>query len=394
MGECPVAKHFDYWDNDALKDPFPIYEEMRATCPVTRSEEHGGFWIASRYAEIAEVTHDYKTYLSGEGVSVPAFPTPYSLYPVETDKPLHDEYRRILYARLRPGEMQKFEPTVRRLTNRLIDEFIEDGSCEIHQAMAAPLVAMTIGPFLGLSETEWPRLTEAAYDMLYSGNPEEASQTFFAFMEEQFEERRKHPGDDLMSELLTVEIEDDGVMRPLTKYEQMSMAWSLVQASNDTTAGMVVTAMWHLAQHPELRARFVEDPSLIEANLDEFVRLFTCVTVSRTVAADTTLGDEQLKPGDKLVILLGSANRDPEQFEQPDEFVFDRSPNKHLGFGQGIHKCLGLHMARMEFKVMLEEVLRRMPDYAIGEGEILTNAGAAWQMRSMPIVFTPGVREA
>jgi cytochrome P450 len=395
MGDCPYRIDFDYWNDTAMQDPYPVFREMRdAECPISKSEAHGGFHIATRYTEVTAVARDFRTYISGKGVSVPAFPSEYSMFPVETDKPLHTEYRRLLNDRLRPKPMDALEPTVRRLTTATIDRFIESGECELHRDVASPVVAMTIGPFIGLDEEHWGRLNDAAFEMLHGAGREDASDAFFAFMREQFDERREHPRDDLLTEMLITEITDGDARRTLTEFERLSMAWALVLAATDTSAGMTATALWYLAKHPDLRKRFVDDPSLIGANIEEFVRMFTNVMVSRTVVEPATLGGVDLGEDDRVLMCLGSANRDERQFDDPDAFRFDRSPNRHVGFGFGIHKCVGMHMAKMEFKVMAEEVLRRLPDYELTTDELVVTAGSAWQIRTLPIRFTPGVRES
>lgn len=398
MGVCPhVKKDFDYWDPETLREPFPLYQEFRdGECPIVKSEMFGGYYVASRYEDVTEVLADFRTYVSGEGISVPDFPSDYSMFPVETDKPLHDEFRRLLTDPLRPKEVAKLEPTARRLVNDLIDRFIERGECEFTKDVSSPLVTKLIGPFTGLDEKYWDGLEGAAYDMLYGEDRETASTAFFDFIKEQFEMRRDGSRDDFLTLLLTAEIRDGEETRHLTEHERLSTIWSVVLAATDTTTGLASTTLWYLAKHPELRQRFVEDPSLIERNLEEFIRMFVGPTLARTVAKPTVLGGVELAPKDKVVFMLAAAGRDERAFERPEEFVFDRRPNKHVAFGLGIHKCVGIHMARMEFKVMMEEVFRRLPDFelAADPDDLVITAGATWQIRTLPLRFSPGVREA
>lgn len=395
MDGCPHAKDLDYWDSERLQDPFPLFKELQdAECPISHSEMHGGYYIASRYEEVTEVAHDFRTYISGKGISVPAFSEENGMFPQETDKPLHDEYRKVVAERLRPKAVLELEPTMRRLTNELIDEFIESGECEFTNDVASPLVMLIFGPMIGLDEKYWAGLQGMAYEMMYGEDKDEGTRQFLEFIKEQFEERRENPRDDLLSEMLVAEIEDGDETRLLTEHERLQLIWGLSNAAGDTTSGLTTTSLWYLAQHPELKRKFLEDPSLIGRNIDEFIRLCAVITVSRTVDQPTTLAGVDLAPDDKVVIMLGAAGRDQRAFENPDQFQFNRRPNKHLAFGLGIHKCVGMHLARLQFKVTMEEVLRRMPDYELSsEDDVVITAGPAWQVRVLPLRFTPGERE-
>jgi cytochrome P450 len=396
MAGCPyVRADFDYWDEDSLREPFPLYKEFRdAECPVARTEVNGGYYLVSRYEEVARVVQDNKTFISGGGISVPEFPSEYSMFPVETDRPLHQEYRRLLNDPLRPKEVAKLESTTRRLVNDLIDEFIESGECELNRDLASPLVTMIIAPFMGLDEKYWDQLKGSAFEMLYGEDKETASAEYFDFIRAQLDERRENPRDDFLTRVIEAEIKDGDETRPLNEHETLSVLWSLLLAATDTTTGLVVTSLWFLAKDPELKGRFVADRSLIERNLEEFVRLWVGPTLARTVAAPVTVGGVDMEPGDKVVFMLQSAGRDERVFENPDEFMFDR-PNagKHLGFGIGIHKCVGMHLARMQFKVMMEEIFRRFPDYEVTTDEPVITGGATWQVRTLPLRFAPGDRE-
>jgi cytochrome P450 len=396
MEGCPHAKDLDYWDSERLQDPFPLFKELRdAECPISRSEMHGGYYIASRWEDVAAVAHDFDTYISGKGISIPAFSEENGMFPQETDKPLHDEYRRVVAPRLRPKAVAELEPTVRRLTNGLIDEFIEAGECEVTNDLASPLVMLIFGPMIGLDEQYWAGLQGIAYEMMYGEDKDEGTREFLAFIKEQFELRREQPRDDLLTEMLEAEIADGEATRKLTEHERLQLVWGLSNAAGDTTSGLTTTALWYLARHPDLKRRFVEDPAAIARNLDEFIRLCAVITVSRTVSAPTTLAGVELVPEDKVAIMLGAAGRDERVFENPEAFQFDRKPNKHLAFGLGIHKCVGMHLARLQFKVTMEELLRRIPDYDIADdADVVITAGPAWQVRALPLRFTAGAREA
>jgi len=151
----------------------------------------------------------------------------------------------------------------------------------------------------------------------------------------------------------------------------------------------------HLAEHPDHRQRLLDEPSVILRAIEEYLRVFTPASVGRFVTRDAVLRDTSLKQGDRLILLLGSANRDDDQFPNADVVDFDRSPNRHVAFGQSIHRCVGMHLARLEARVMLEELLPRIPDFRVTEGaKPQLTAGHNWGVRSLPVTFTPGPRRA
>jgi cytochrome P450 len=203
--------------------------------------------------------------------------------------------------------------------------------------------------------------------------------------------RRTAPGDDLLSALVTAEV--DG--RPLTGDEVRSVLWNLVGGGLDTTTSLTALSLLHLDEHPRLRRRLVERPELLATATDEFLRFFSVnETLTRTVARDAELGGQRLGRGDHLMLSWLSANRDAAVFERPDEVVLDRAPNPHLAFGVGRHRCIGMHLARTLFQVMVTEVLARIPDYAVDRDATVLYAGNPELngVVHMPATFAPGAR--
>jgi cytochrome P450 len=202
--------------------------------------------------------------------------------------------------------------------------------------------------------------------------------------------RRTAPRDDLLTALVEVEL-DDG--RRLTDDEVTAALWNLVGGGLDTTTSLTSLSLFHLDQHPEDRRRLIDEPSLLDTACEEFLRYFSVnETLTRTVTRDVELGGQQLHRGDHLMLSWLSANRDERAFDRPDEVIVDRDPNRHLAFGVGLHRCIGLHMARTMFKVLLRHVLTRIPDYRVDreatrfyEGNPELNG-----VVRMPATFTPG----
>jgi len=202
--------------------------------------------------------------------------------------------------------------------------------------------------------------------------------------------RRKEPRDDLLTALVELEVEDG---RKLTDAEVGSVLWNLVGGGLDTTTSLTSLALYHLDEHRDLRQRLIDDPELLGRATEEFLRYFSVnETLTRTVTNDVELGGQQLCRGEHLMLSWLSANRDERQFERADEVVLDRAPNPHLAFGVGPHRCIGMHMARTMFQVLLRHVLTRIPDYEVDraatqfyEGNPELNG-----VVRMPATFTPG----
>jgi cytochrome P450 len=198
------------------------------------------------------------------------------------------------------------------------------------------------------------------------------------------EERRANPGDDLLSELLTTQVEgkpvDDGIV--------LGMAALVLIAGIDTTWSAIGSSLWHLAAHPEDRKRLVAEPELMPTAVEELLRAYAPVTMAREVTEDVDYAGCPMKAGDKILMNFPAANRDPEAFDHPEIVQLDRAHNRHVAFGSGIHRCAGSNLARMELQVALEEWLARIPDFSLAEGAEITWAGGQVRgPRVLPVVF-------
>jgi cytochrome P450 len=214
-----------------------------------------------------------------------------------------------------------------------------------------------------------------------------------AFLSEELGERRATPADDVISAIVNFEAEG----RRFTEEECLGLLWSTAGAASDTTTSAIGHALYGLARFPDVRQRLRDDPSLVPAAVDEVLRLDApAFALARTVTRDVTVGDVQMKAGDRVLCLYGCANRDDEVFPDPDEIALDRSPNQHLAFGNGIHRCLGMHLARMELRLAITEVLERIPDYRLAgdPGPPRLRGGLMWSLDELPITFTPGQRKS
>jgi hypothetical protein len=209
---------------------------------------------------------------------------------------------------------------------------------------------------------------------------------FYALLED----RRASPRDDVMSLLAQAEL--DGVQ--LTDSELMGFCLLFLIASIDTSQKVIGSMLWQLATEPELRKRLIVDPGSTASIVEEFLRFWAPVCPARRATEDVEVGGIALREGDQILILTGAANRDERGFPQADQFVPDRTPNRHLAFGSSIHRCLGSHIARIELRVLLDELLRRIPDFELQEGaEVEWSKGQVQGVVKVPIRFTPGPRE-
>jgi cytochrome P450 len=390
-----LVEHFDHYDFDLAQDPHPCYRYLRERCPLARSDRHDGFWVVSTYEDVHTVMSDSETY-STKTLTIPE-PENGLLFPVsQTDPPEHAEWRAIIQPWLSAGRIAKSEASVRQRTNELIDEFVERGACDLALDLGYKLPADVIADIMGVPREDETIFRDCA-NRLSDTNIEDpegaraAFQELFEYYGKLLDQRRHEPRDDIPTVLVNATVEG----RPLT-FEELVMLCIIIQLGGfATTAGFIANVLWHLAEHPEHRERLLDEPSVIPRAIEEYLRAFAPASVGRRVTRDTVLRDMPLKQGDRLILLLGSANRDDDVFPNADVIDFDRSPNRHVAFGQSIHRCVGMHLARLEAKVLLEEVLLRIPDFHVTPGTRPRLAvGHNWGVRSLPVTFTPGQRTA
>jgi cytochrome P450 len=195
--------------------------------------------------------------------------------------------------------------------------------------------------------------------------------------------------DDVTSAIITTPIEIDGVSRPLTDDELCNMLFLLLIAGLHTTQGSLAWSILHLASHPDQRRRLIDDPSLAPSAVEEMLRIEAAVSPGRKVMADTSLAGIPLAAGDTVLLVLAAANADAREFDEPAKVRIERSPNRHLSFGSGPHRCLGSHLARVELRIALEELHRRIPDYLVDAGELVQHPSQVRGVVRMPVTFTP-----
>lgn len=375
--------------------------ELIARGPIVYSTAHGGHWVVTGYDLAQEVLRDPGTF-SSSSVNLTNISDRKQL-PIELDPPVHTAFRKALQPLFSPTRMKALEPRIRRTINDLIDGFAARGECEFVAEFAHELPASVFLTLMGWPVEDGPMFTEQT-DIALVGipgaTPEEsdaarltAANRMYDYFRAMVAERRGSGAadpDDVTAAVINSQLEIDGETRSLTDDELSQMFYLLLIAGLHTVQGSLAWSMMLLSEEPEQRQRLVADPSLIPAAVEEILRIETATTTGRIVTRDTELGGVRLKEGDQVLTVLGGANRDPHEFDQPDVLRIDRTPNRQLAFGSGPHRCIGSHLARLELRIALEEIHRRIPDYWLDpENPPIAHASQVRGVVSLPLKFTP-----
>jgi cytochrome P450 len=382
---------FDHTDLAFMQDPYGTFHDLQKHCPVAYSTRFGGFWVLSRYTDIIAAVRDTRTFSSAAGVILPAVGSPVPMVPLEADPPVHSEFRRVLQREFSRGRMQDIESTVREWVNELISGFIDRGSADLAVELASPIPAIIIAQIMGFPRADWERFRDITERLLTTAKAEDIEANFEVALEyctylmQELDARRQEPGEDMLTRIAEAEV--DG--RALTEDEALGMTLLTIVAGHETTVGGIGSLLMHVGADWELKRRLLADPLLIPKAVEETLRMESPIQgMARTVTEDVQVDGKCLRKGDKVWLSFGAGNHDESQFPEPDRFDVDRAPNRHIGFGDGIHRCVGAPLAQLEMRVVLEEVLKRIPDYRIedpgsivfggGQNRLLLNLPASW----------------
>jgi cytochrome P450 len=384
-----VAVKLDPTDPEYMRNPYPTYARLRRECPIAHSDQYGGFWMLSRYADIREAARDPELFISSKGVTVPPTGNPMPFLPIELDPPEHTKYRRALQTWFSVREMEKLEDRIREVVTELIDAIEADGHADFGEALAGPVPPIVIALMFGLPRSDWPRFRHLAEDMVAAAEAEDlergaaASMELLGYLHTKIADRRCQPRDDMLSRMLGIEI--DG--KPISADAVLALAFFLLMAGHETTVGGISMMLMHVGLNPDVKQRLVEDPQLIGKAVEEVLRLEPPIqNIARTASRDVCLHGVTIAAGERLLLGWGSANRDSAVFDDVDDFVLDRPRNPHLAFGDGIHRCLGVNLARLEMRVVLEEVIKRLPGYQITDtNDIVIGGYLARHVRRLPV---------
>jgi len=366
--------HYDPYDRQIDADHYPVYHRLRHEAPLYYNEEYD-FFAVSRFDDVQQGLIDRETFSSARGSVLEFIKANIEMPPgivIFEDPPLHDIHRGLLSRVFTPKKMIALEHKVRGFCATVLDPLVGAGRFDFVADLGAQIPMRTIGMLLGVPESDQEEARNLADASLRTdpGKPMDVAVENIGqadFFSDYIDWRTTHPSDDLMSELLFVEFEDEtGTTRRLTRDEVLMYVSVVSGAGNETTNRLIGWMGKVLAEHPAQRRDLVEDRSLVNNAIEELLRFEPPTPhVARYVARDIELYDQTVPAGSAMVCLTGSANRDEHKYEDPDRFDIHRNIRQHLTFGYGIHFCLGAALARLEGRVALDEVLTRFPEWDV-----------------------------
>ncbi len=362
------------------RDPWPMYAALREHDPVHHvvpaHAPEKDYWVLSRYAEVCAAARDYETFSSAQGLTVD-YGEMERLGLVDNpplvmlDPPEHTEFRRMVHKGFTPKQMISIEPTVREFVVERIERLRAEGGGDIVAELFKPLASMVVAHFLGVSEEDRSRFggwADAIVEATASGHQPEAGAAIvelFGYFTELAQRRRSDPGDDTVSHLVAAGFGGDGDTTGLARL--LGWAFTMITGGNDTIIGMLGGSAQLLTLHPDQRAKLIEDTGRISEAVEELLRLTSPVQgLARTATRDVDIAGVTIPAGRKVLLLYGSANRDSRQYgPASEELDVLRKPPGILTFAQGNHHCIGNAAARMQSRVVLEELLARCPNFSV-----------------------------
>jgi cytochrome P450 len=373
---------WDPFDPAWVRDPYSVYASLRQSNPVHRSPL--GFWVLTRHADCLTMLRDKRASSDGRNLNADDFPALRDDQFIDgtgaaeamaemapflfRDPPDHTRLRGLVQKAFTPKVVEGLRPRVEEICRQLLDEVLERGTCDLVGDFAYPLPVQVIVDMLGVPAEDheqfrvWSNALARGLDPDFLLPPDAVQQrlvgilSFAQYFSALIEDRRAHPGDDLLSRLIEAEEQGDF----LTQGELLSTCILLLVAGHETSVNLIAGGALALMEHPDQLARFRDDPTVLRSGVEEMLRFVAPVQLTGRVAVEPIeVGGVVVGPGEFAMVLIGSANRDPEAFVDPDTFDVGRADNNHLGFGFGIHHCLGAALARLEAQVALAALTRR-----------------------------------
>ncbi len=402
---------FDPFDPEWATNPFPLYADLRQRAPVHRNAL--GFWVFARHADCLALLRDRRTsaddayidperlsaeFRFGSGADDPEVTAMRDMRPfLFRDPPDHTRLRGLVSKAFTPKVVESLRARTQQIVDELLDTAFEADRVDLLESFAYPLPVRIICDMLGVPVADQDRFkswsTSLARgldpDFLLTGEAikdrDDAVMQFAQYFFELLAERRRSPGDDLLSRL--VEVEDDGGV--LSEAELLSTCILLLVAGHETTVNLISGGTLALLRHPDQLERFRTDPEVTRSGVEEMLRYVSPVQLTgRAMIEDIEIAGVTLRAGDFVMVLIASGNHDADQFPDPERFDVGRTSNNHLGFGFGIHHCLGAPLARMETQVALTSLVRRAPDLAVTVDEPTYKTNVVLRgMESLPVAM-------
>jgi cytochrome P450 len=399
----PLDLRWDPYDYALHADPHPTWRRMRDEAPLYRNDEYD-FWALTRFDDVLQALVDHQMFSSAQGdilEVIRAGQNEFTESMISEDPPTHTVHRKMLSRAFTPRAIRSIEDRVRAFAQQLLDERVGSRGFDFVADFGARVPGMVIAAMLGTPDSALDELRHLTDAQLHIDEGEgyedrtafnEAASKMGEFFMEQALARREHPTDDIMSALVTMEFEDEhGVNRRLDDMEAVRYIHLLSAAGNETTARFTGWAGATLAEYPEQRAKLVERPDLIPNAVEEILRYEPpSMALARVTTNDVTLHGEALPRGSTVVLVTAATGRDQRQFPgDPDTLDVERTMERHLSFGFGIHVCMGASLARLEARIVLEEMLRRFPEWDVDwdATEIVHTGSAVRGYSKLPITI-------
>jgi cytochrome P450 family 130 len=380
---------------ESWRDVWSMYESLRDHDPV-HYVERGDYWVLSRYDDVWAAARDFERFSSADGLTFAYDDRAQAgidqIRPmVMLDPPDHTAFRRLVGRGFTPRRVTEIEPEVRAYVVELIERLRSEGSGDIAASLFKPVPSMVVGLYLGVPAADRKRFDEWTDSIVAAnahGDPLHAAKAvgeLFGYFSDLMELRREQPQDDLISQLVACAGDD------VTDLEILGFAFTMVTGGNDTTTGLLGGTAELLTSHRDQRGRLIADPGLIPEAVEEFLRLTSPVQgLARTTTEEVAVGDVTIPAGKKVMLLYASANRDPRRWgDDADQLDIYRNPRQILTFGYGPHHCLGAAAARLQARVVLEELLARCPDFSV-DASAGTFAPGAFIRRFETLPFEAG----
>jgi cytochrome P450 family 142 subfamily A polypeptide 1 len=374
-------------------DPDPCYAWLRAHAPAYWDATNE-LWGISRHADLVAIERNTRLFSSAQG-SRPNIPADPSM--INADDPGHMALRRIFGSHITPRGVRRYEARVREIVDELIDAVVDRGACDLVKDLAIPLPVRVIIHALGFDDERWHEYQRwSELTMIAGGGPRyftdsimQAARDFWARAEETLDARRAQPRDDWLS-LMLADIDEGSGTRDTTAL--LSDALLILNGGSDTTRHVLAGGTHALLLHPDQLARLVAEPAGIPRAVEEMIRWVTPIlNMRRTATRETELHGQTIREGDQLLLMYSAANRDSEVFDAPERFDTTRHPNPHIAFGIGTHFCLGANLARLELRLMLEQMFQRFPGLRLASDRPprIVATGFARGLAELPIEWDP-----
>jgi cytochrome P450 len=376
---------------------------FRSDCPVGWSENYGGFWFVTKHEDVVRVFRDAATFstlhnepndgVSYTGVLIPSWPG--VQFPMEVDGPIHVESRHFLNPMFSPNSVKGLDERIAQFTDFCIDRAIESGTIDLVNDVANPVPALTTLEFLGLPLEEWDFYAPPFHGVVayQQGSPEweAAHANYLAVghrLEEEIAKRRSQPIGDRLSTMLQMTVEGE----PIEDNKLLAVVKLILAGGVDTSTNVLSVAFDYFDKHPEMREAVLSDAGLMDSACEEFLRVASSPqNFAHTATCPVDLAGQHIPAHERVMVSLASANHDETVFEDPDEIKIDRFPNRHVSFGRGAHRCIGSAIGRLQLRIVIAKVLKRLPDYELLPGaERYSTFGTMQGWIRMPAKFTPG----